>query len=118
MPLHAPFLRPAEDRRRGQLGAVIADDGVRLAAQPDKRGQLPCHPDARQRRVRHQRQALAREVVDHGEDAEPPAAGRAVRHEVEAPALVRAIGQRHRRPGAQRPLAAAASADLQPFLAV
>ena len=44
------------------------------------------------RGIRNQRQALAGEVVDHGEDAEPPAIGERVRDEVERPALVRPAG--------------------------
>jgi hypothetical protein len=34
-------------------------------------------------------EALARAIIDHGRDAEAPAAGELIRHEVERPALVR-----------------------------
>ena len=38
--------------------------------------------------IGHQRQALARAIVDHRQDAEPSAARHLVRDEVQAPALV------------------------------
>ena len=65
-----------------------------------------------------QAQALAREVIDHGEDAEPPAVGERIAHEVERPALIRALRQRHRRPRAQRSLASATAADLKALLPI
>ena len=65
----------------------------------------------------HQRQAFPAEVVDDREDAEAAAIGEAVGEEVQAPALVRSLRDRHGCACAQRPLAATAPADLQPFLA-
>jgi hypothetical protein len=59
-----------------------------------------------------------REVVDHGQDTEAPSIGQAVAHEIQRPALIGTLRQRHRRPGAQRSLAAAAPAHLQPLLAI
>ena len=84
---------------------------------PD-RVQLARDPLAGQRRVRHQRQALAAEVVDHAQDPEPATVGQRVGREVQRPALVRAVRQRHRRPRAERPLAPAAATHLQPLLAI
>src|SRR5262249_44960711 len=46
------------------------------------------------------------------------AAGQGVRHEVQRPALVRPLWQRHRRPRSDRPLTPAALANHQPFLAI
>lgn len=51
----------------------------------------------------------SRVVVDHGEDAGPPAGRQGVGDEVERPALVRPIRNHHRRPGAQGALAATAA---------
>src|SRR3546814_16451116 len=45
---------------------------------------------------RSQREALARKVVDYRKDADAPAADQRVADEVEAPALVRSLRQRHR----------------------
>lgn len=57
-----PLLRPARDRGRGQLRAVVADHRQGLAAERQNRVKRPRHPGARQRSVGHQRQAFAREV--------------------------------------------------------
>lgn len=46
----------------------------------------------------------------------PTAIDKGARHEVQAPALVRSLRDRHRHPRAERPLASRASAHLQPFL--
>lgn len=55
---------------------------------------------------------------DHTQDAEAPATDEAVRDEVQRPALVRPLRDRHRRTRAQRPLAATTAAHPQAFLAV
>lgn len=112
------LLGPFEDRHAGQLGAGVAHDRVWLAAYADQPRQLARDPDTLQRCVRHQRQTFAGEVVDHAQYPEPPATHQAIRHEVQAPALVRPFGQRHRCPRAQRPLATTSAANLQPFLAI
>ena len=87
---------------------ALADDGVQFA------GDAP----ARDRGVGHQRQALARAVVDHGQDAEAPAVGHLVGDEVQAPALVGRQRRLHRPARADRPLAPAPPAHRQPLLAV
>ena len=83
---------PARIARAGELGAVVADDQLRHAAPGHERVELARHPPPDERGVGHQRQALAGEVVDHGQDAEAPAAGERVGDEVERPALVRPCG--------------------------
>ena len=88
--------------------AALGDDGIELASDPQ----------ARQRGVGDQRQAFAGEVVDDRQDAKPPAVAQLIVQEIERPALVGALRQRHRRPGAERPLAAAATAHLKPFLGI
>lgn len=96
----APFLRPAQDGRRGQLGAIVADHRMRLAAQPDQPRQFARNPNARQRRVDYQREAFPRLIVDHAQDAEATAARQRVGNEVERPTLVQPVRQQHRRPSA------------------
>jgi hypothetical protein len=88
--------------------AAPGDDGVELA--PD--------PQPRQRGIGDQRQALASEIVDDGEDAEASAIAQLVVQKIERPALVRPLRQSQRRTGTQRPLAAAAAADLKPLFGI
>ena len=101
-------------------GGGQAKSGPRrqLAAERHNRVEPPSHPGARQRRIGHKRQAFAREVVHHAQDAKPPTAAQRIGDKVQRPALVRPLRQRHRRPGAQCPFATTAAADLQPFLTV
>ena len=68
------------------------------------------------RRVGDRRQALAREVVDHDQDPEAPG-GKAVRDEVERPALIR-LRQGQCGPRTGRALAATPAANHQFLLAV
>jgi hypothetical protein len=72
----------------------------------------------RPRRIGHQAQALPGVVVDHRQDPEPSSIGQCVADEVERPALVRALWQRHLCPCAQGPLASTTAANLQPLLDV
>src|SRR6185312_11862481 len=65
-----------------------------------------------------QAQALAGEVIDHHQDAEPPTIGQRVRGKVERPTLVRSLRQRHRRPCAQSALATTTPTHLQSLLAI
>jgi hypothetical protein len=60
----------------------------RLAALDDEPVQLARHPQAGQRGVGDQGQALARAVVDHREDAEAAAVEELIGDEVERPAVV------------------------------
>ena len=118
VPGNAALLLPGEDRMRGQLGAVVADDHQRQAAQLGDAVELTGDAMAGQRAIGDQRQALPAEVVDHHQNPQAPAVAQDVRGEVEAPALVRCLWHRQRRPGAERALAAAALPDRQPLLAV
>src|SRR4051794_36512298 len=77
------------------------DDAVELAS----------NADARERVVDDQSQAFPSEVIGHSKHPELPAAGQGVRHEVQRPALVRSLWQRHRRPRSDRPFAPAALAN-------
>lgn len=89
----APFwsgLLPATERRPRIVSVIARSECivVRVAACGKHAIQLPRNPGSGQRRVGHQRQAFPREVVDHAQDAEPPAACKGIGYEVEAPALV------------------------------
>ncbi len=75
MPFDLAFLKPAQDRCRGQLGAIVADHRQRLAARGKHGIQFARDAGTRQRCIRHQRQAFPREVVDHAQDAKAAAAG-------------------------------------------
>ncbi len=79
---------PAEDRVRGELGAVVADNHSWLAARFDQHRQLAGDPFARDRGVGDRRQTFARHVVNDVENAEAPAKGELVVDEVERPACV------------------------------
>ena len=98
MPTHAGLLAPGQYCVRGELGAMIADDEVGLAAPGDQRRQLPCNAAARDRGVDHGGEAFLGDVVDHVEDPEPPALGELVVDGVDRPARVRHGHCHERRP--------------------
>jgi hypothetical protein len=70
-------------------------------------------PNARDRSVGDERQALAAAVVDHNQDAHAAAVDELVGYEVERPTFVGRLWGR----GPQSPLASAAPAHHQAFLA-
>ena len=84
----------------------------------DEAVELASDAQAGERGIGDQRQALAGEVVDDGENAEAPTVGESVGEEVEAPALIGSLRQCQRRPGSERPLSATATANLEPFIAI
>src|SRR5215472_9526400 len=118
VPCDMALLGPAQDRRAGQLGAVVGDTGGRLAAFSNNRIEHAPDPQARQRGIGDQRQTLAGEIVDDGENAEVPAVTELVVQKIHRPARVWALWQGQRCPGAEGPLATAATANLKPFLGV
>ena len=73
---------------------------------------------ARQRRVRDQRQALAREVVDDGEHAEAAPIAKASDTKSSDQRWFGPPRHRHRRPRSERPLAPATLANHELLLAV
>src|SRR3954453_10610362 len=83
MPLDLPLLRPAQDRRAGQLRAVIGDDHGRSAPGYDEGIEVAHDPKTRQRGIGNQSQALPGEVVDDRQDAEAPAVGQRIGQEVQ-----------------------------------
>jgi len=118
MPLDLAFGRPGEDGVRGEFRPVIRDDHSRFSAPTDQRRQLTGDTLARDRCVGDRRQAFARHVVDDVEDAEPPAAGELVMHEVQRPARIRPWLDNDRRPRADSAAAGPAFAHRKPFFAV
>lgn len=96
----------------------VRDDRARPAAAGDDGVQFPDDAGARQRRIRDQCQAFPREVVDDGQNPEPPTICEGVADEIQAPALVHPAWRDHRPSRSQGPLAAATLADLELLLPV
>lgn len=69
--LDSGLLRPEQDGVRDELGPIVADDELRLAAPGDERRQFASTPPARDRRVGDRGEALLRRVVDDVEHPEP-----------------------------------------------
>jgi hypothetical protein len=80
--------------------------------------ELAGDPDARDRGIGDERQAFARAVVDHDQDAHATAINELVGHEVERPPVVRELRRDHRRPRSQGPLAPSSPADREALLAI
>jgi hypothetical protein len=107
---------PSEDRVRGELGAVVGDDHLRLATDLDQHGQLAGHPSARDRGVGDRRQALSRHVIDDVENTEAPAESELVVDE--RPARVDPGLDQDRGAGSNGPPSGSALAHRQPFLPI
>jgi hypothetical protein len=88
VPVEAGAVGPRQDSARGQLRTIIADDRRRRTMPGNEPIELARHAYPGDRRVGDRCQALASEVVDHDQDPEAPG-GKAVRDEVERPALIR-----------------------------
>ena len=67
----------------------IADHRRWLATFDQQPVQFPCHADAGERGIGHQRQAFAGAVIDDRQDVEAAAVRELIRHKVERPAFVR-----------------------------
>jgi hypothetical protein len=109
---------PAKHRVRGQLRPVVAGDLKGLAAQRRGPIQLAGDVTAGKRAVDDQGQTLPAEVVDHHQHPKGAPIIQDIGGEVERPALVRPLRDRHRFTGAECALAAAAPPDRQPLLAI
>lgn len=94
----ASVLLPAQDRVRGQFGDIVTDENQWLAVSLENRVQLSHGKIALQRRVSHERQALSGEVIDDHQHHETPSFREHGRDEVQAPALVGGVRQRHGSP--------------------
>jgi hypothetical protein len=110
MPFDAGAIRPSQDGT-GEFAAIVAGHHRGLAPVDRQPVQFPRHAGAGERGVGHQRQALARAIVDNGQDAEAAPVGELSRYEVGRPAFVgRHRNHQHRRPGPDRRLAATSAA--------
>lgn len=88
--------RPEEHRLAGQLGAVVADDGLWQRSGLGQPIQLAGQPQPRDREVNDLDNTLTAEVVDDIENLEATTVGELIGHEVDRPALVDAVRYRHR----------------------
>src|SRR4029077_13817951 len=118
VPVDPCFLRPLQDRPAGELGAVVGNTHGGSAAAGDNGVELSCDPQARERGIGHQAEALPGKVVDHSQDPETAAISHNIADEVHGPALVRPPGDRHRGSAAERPLAPTTPTHLEPLLGI
>jgi hypothetical protein len=118
VPFDVALLLPGQDGVGSELGAVIADDHARTASRLDDAVEFAHDPRGGERGVRNQAEAFSGAVIDQGKDAEAPAAHQRIHDEVERPAQVPVLRDRHRGSRAQSPFAAATLAHGQPFFLV
>jgi hypothetical protein len=118
MPFDPGLLGPAQNGDAGQFRSIVGDAHGRPASHSDEGVELAHDPQARQRCIGRQRQAFSGEVVDHRQDPKSPAIDERVRQEIQAPALIGALRDRHWSPCAQDTLAATAAADLKSLLPI
>ncbi len=71
MPFNFSFLLPRQDDVRSEFRAVVADHHERVTAPFSNAIKFARDPTAGQRVINYTRQAFARKVVDHVENAEP-----------------------------------------------
>ena len=96
VPFDLPILLPCQDGIRGQLGAIVRHDHAGVAAILGDDVEFAGDAFARDRVVDDGGQAFPAEVVDDAQDPEAAAVGERVGDEVEAPALVGILRDRHR----------------------
>ena len=118
MPGDLVIVRPSQDGVRGEFGSVVADNHPGLAALGEQPIELAGNPDAGDRGVGHQGQALARAVIDHDQDTHAAAVDELVRNEVERPTVVGPLWDEHRSPCAQSALASATAANHKALLPI
>jgi hypothetical protein len=104
---------PLQDRQRHELGAVVAAHERRCAAFAHQPGQDLDHPRRSDRACYVDRQALAGELVDHGQALDLLAVGARVEHEVVRPDVVGGSGALQPVPGAGDPVPAPLGRQLQ-----
>ena len=117
VPFDAVLLGPLKHGIAGELGAVVGDDHLRLAALGHDPIEHAGNPRTGQRGIDLGGKPLTGELVLHVEHPEAPARLQHVRHEVEHPNLVRSM-RPMQRPRADRALAATPPANRKSFLAI
>ena len=118
MPVDSVAIGPGQNGIAGELGVIVADDHLRLAALDDNLIEFAGYTTARQGRVGNQGQALPGAVVDHAENTQPASVGQLIRYEIQRLALFRCHGQEHRRTRADGALAATAAPYVELLLAI
>ena len=118
VPADAAILLPAQYRTRRQLSAIITHNEHWRAARLDDALELSDHATSTQRNVYHERQAFAGEVINHDQHAETASISQYVGDEVQAPALVRPLRQRHRSPRSKSTFPPGPPPHHQPLLAI
>src|ERR1700676_2024269 len=86
--LHALLVGPLVEHAARELRPVVQLDLLRCPALHHDPAQDACHPPGWERGVDLDRQTLAGEDVDDGQQPDPPAPGQRVADEVPRPALV------------------------------
>lgn len=77
---------PVQDRVRGKLRPIVADDHSRPAAAFDQGRQFTGHAAARDRGIEDRRRTFPRDVIDNFQHEKAPPAGKLVMDEIQRPA--------------------------------
>jgi hypothetical protein len=88
MPGDATGFGPAKDGVRGQLSSVVADDGGGFAAPGHDAIKFAGDATPADRGVCDQPKALARAIIDHGQNAKAAAVSELIMNKIKAPACV------------------------------
>ena len=80
---HAGIARPFKDRGAGELGAIIADNAVGFAVNPDHRRQLPRHARTREACIGNQPQILTGAIIVDRQNAELARRTEGVRYNIQ-----------------------------------
>ena len=118
MPCHLVIVGPAQNGVAGELGTVVTYHRPGLAALDEQPVELAGDPDARDRGISNQRQALAGAVIDDHQDAKPPTVDELIGREVNRPALIRELRNGHWRARPNGSLASASPVHHEPLLAI
>jgi hypothetical protein len=117
--MNAGLNRPAFHRTSCELAPIVERDAVRRgAAFVDGSPPSRDHLGTVHRAIRLQPYTFARELIDHGENADRAAVRQLVADDVRRPALVRPTCLRLRNPLAARDLLPFYAADLQVLLVI
>src|SRR6516225_1784119 len=118
MPRYLVIVGPTQNGIAGELGTVVTHDCPGRAALDEQPIELAGDPDARDRGIGNQRQALAGAVVDHNQDAKPLTVDELIGREIDRPALIRELRSGHWRARPKGSLASTSPAYHQLLLAI
>src|SRR5262245_9374873 len=82
----------SQDGVRSELDAVVSHDHLGLVWLAEEQVEFMGTSDAGDRRIDHQRQTLARAVINHDQDAQPTAVDELVSDEVDRPTMFGTCG--------------------------